>query len=386
MNALFALALGLSTYAVSPITPLIMDGYAINRGTASFLTSLVFLTHVLFSIPAGILMRKLGPKWQISLGWAAAATPCLSFLSGNYYFLLTTRFFFGLSGALSIPCWGTLTMQWFRPRELPIINGIIMMMLTIGIAISSFAVVPLSEIFRWEITLSLFAVLPLACFPIWLVLGREHQSFVQTERRLSLLEAWKTLRSRNTLLLAIADAGPYALLTAAIAWLPSFYHEVHGMSLVKAGSLMGLLSVAGVLALISASFLAVRIQRRRPLLIIPGILAGFAGLSTFLLADTAIVYVAIFTLGFTCSFYLPILFTIPMELPNSNPNQVAIRFGALISFGSIFTFISPFTVGVTTDLLGSYIPSLTLFSVLSWSLPVAGALLPETGNPSLRKQ
>jgi len=209
---------------------------------------------------------------------------------------------------------------------------------------------------------------------------------VQTERRLSLLEAWKTLRSRNTLLLAIADAGPYALLTAAIAWLPSFYHEVHGMSLVKAGSLMGLLSVAGVLALISASFLAVRIQRRRPLLIIPGILAGFAGLSTFLLADTAIVYVAIFTLGFTCSFYLPILFTIPMELPNSNPNQVAIRFGALISFGSIFTFISPFTVGVTTDLLGSYIPSLTLFSVLSWSLPVAGALLPETGNPSLRKQ
>ena len=259
-------------------------------------------------------------------------------------------------------------------------------MLAIGTAISSFSVVHLSEIFGWEITLSLFAALPLTCFPIWLILSREHQSFVQTERNFSLIAAWRTLRSRNTLLIAIADAGPYALLTAGIAWLPSFYHEVHGMSLVKAGNLMGLLSVAGVLAIVSASLLALRMQRRRPLLIIPGILTGFAGLSSLLMADTVIVYVAIIVLGFTCWFYLPILLTLPMELPNSDPNQVAMTFGALISFGSTFTFISPLTVGITTDLLGSYIPGLALFSVLSWSLPIATALLPETGTPSPETQ
>ena len=42
---LLSLSWGLSVFAVSPITPLIIDEYGINHSTASLLTSLVFLTH-----------------------------------------------------------------------------------------------------------------------------------------------------------------------------------------------------------------------------------------------------------------------------------------------------------------------------------------------------
>ena len=145
---------------------------------------------------------------------------------------------------------------------------------------------------------------------------------------------------------------------------------------------MGLLSLAGAISLVAASLLVLRIRRRRPMLIVPGVIVGFAGFGSFLLADTPIVLLAVVVLGAASWFYLPVLLTIPMELPGSDANSVAVTFGTLMSIGSIFTIVSPLTVGITTDIWGSYIPGLALFSVLAWSLMVAGALLPETGRPA----
>ena len=142
---------------------------------------------------------------------------------------------------------------------------------------------------------------------------------------------------------------------------------------------MGILSVAGVVSLVLASLLTLRVRQRRPFLIFPGLLAGFAGLGSFLLADTAGVYIALIVLGFVSWFYLPALLTMPMELPEIDETQVAVIFGMLMSVGSIFTFLAPLVVGVSTDLLDTYIPGLALFSVLAWSLAIAGFLLPETG-------
>ena len=48
---------------------------------------------------------------------------------------------------------------------------------------------------------------------------------------------WEAISTRNTLLVAVADAGPLALLTASLGWLPTFYHEAHNMSLEKGGYL-----------------------------------------------------------------------------------------------------------------------------------------------------
>ena len=70
-----------------------------------------------------------------------------------------------------------------------------------------------------------------------------------------------------------------------------------------------------------------------------------------------------------------------MYLPESDSNSVAIIFAVLQSLGSLLTFIAPFIVGYTTDLLGSYIPSLVLFSAAGFSLVISGYLLPETGKP-----
>jgi cyanate permease len=178
----------------------------------------------------------------------------------------------------------------------------------------------------------------------------------------------------------VADAGPFVLYTVSLAWLPTFFHEVHGISLAGAGSLMGIFSMAGVVSLPLAMLLAFHVRRRRPFLIFPGIAVGFAGLGTFLLAGTPAIYLPIVVLGFASMFYLPVLRSLPMELPGASPHRVSVMLAAVLTIGGIGMFVGPLTVGAIRDLTGSYIPGLTLFAVLAWSLAIGGLLLPETGS------
>ena len=142
---------------------------------------------------------------------------------------------------------------------------------------------------------------------------------------------------------------------------------------------MGLMSLAGVVSLTIASLASLRYVKRRPFLVIPGVLVGIAGFGTFLLADSLAVYIALIALGFGSWFYLPTLMTIPMELPGADPNRVSVIFATIMSIGGVFRFLSPLTVGAITDLSGSYLPGLALFAILASSLGISGYLLPETG-------
>ena len=372
----------LTLFAVGPITPLIIDAYGINHSTAGLLTSLVALVHVAFAIPVSTLVGRVGLKKLIAFGSMASSAPLLSLMAADSFpLLLALRAVYGLASVFLFPAMGPLIMQWFRPKELPLVNGIFLVAFSLGITTSTFIVVPLSEAIGWEAALSAFGGVSLLAAVSWLALGRVQDGVREIETRSVAARVWGVVRSRTTLLVVVADAGPFALLAVSLAWLPTFYSEVHEISLSKAGALMGLLSLAGVVSLVLASLLASRVHRRRPFLIVPGILVGFAGFGAFLLADSVAVYIAVVALGFACWFYQPVLMTIPMELYPTDPNRVSVIFAMLLTIGGgIVTFVAPLTVGAIADVTGSFLPGLALFAILAWSLGIVGFLLPETGT------
>jgi cyanate permease len=140
--------------------------------------------------------------------------------------------------------------------------------------------------------------------------------------------------------------------------------------------LMGLMSVAGVFALVLASLLSLRVASRRPLIIIPGVVIGFAAFGTFLLADTPAVYLAVIALGLATWVYMPALMTLPMELYADDPARVSVIFAFLVGTSGVAMFVSPVTVGALFDITGSFVPGLALFAIVSWGLAIAGFLLP----------
>ena len=373
-------SIGLSFFAVAPVLPLIRDDYDINRGTASLLIAVVIMLQAVLSIPGGVLVGRIGVRRVFIGGWLLASAPVLSVLAGSFAALLVLRISYAIGVALLIPASGSLLMQWFRPRELPLINSVNLVAASVGIAASTLSAALLADVLGWRGVLSLYGSLTLAGALAWMVLGRTPGELQDTVQSLSLREVWSVIRSRTTLLLALADLGPYAQYVAMATWLPTFYHEELGMSLSKAGFVVGLLPLTGVFTLVVVGLLALRVERRKPFLIVPGVLVGFAGFGSFLGGNTPVLYLAVILLGFCSWLYLPILFTIPMDLPNMSPQRVALVWATILTIGSTASFISPVVVGSMTDLLGTYLPSFSLWAVLSWSLLLGGILLPETGR------
>ena len=365
--------------ATGPITPLIIDYYGINNSTVSLLTSIFFLVHIPFAIPISMLIGRIGPKMMIFLGGVTGSAPLLSFLvMDSFPLLLALRAVHSMSILFLLPSVGPLFMQWFPPKELPLVNGAFILSFSLGITTSTFLVAPLSEAIGWEMVLSGFGGASLLCALAWLSLGKA-QRIHKNDETISLIAlVWNVLRARTTLLVAVADTGPLTLLTASLAWLPTLYHEVHEISLTKAGTYMGVLSLAGLVALVLATLLTMQTRKRRPFLIIPGILAGFAGFTVLVLPDSAALYIAVAILGFACWFYIPALFTIPMEMYPNDPYRVSLIYATIPMIGGIFTSVAPPTVGAIADLTGSLVPGLAVCAVLGWALAIAGVFMPTT--------
>jgi cyanate permease len=269
-------------------------------------------------------------------------------------------------------------MQWFPQKELPLVNGGFVLSASLEITASTFVIAPLSEAIGWEVVLSGFGGASLLSALTWLSLGKAQRIHRDNETRSLIVLVWNVLRARTTLLVTVADAGPLTLLTVSLAWLPTLYHEVHEISLTEAGVYMGVLSLAGIVALVLASLLTARTRKRRPFLIIPGTLAGFAGLTVLVLPDSAALYIAVAILGFVCWFYLPALLTIPMDMYPNDPHRVSLISATLLSIGGIASSVAPPTVGAIADLTGSLVPGLAACAVLGWTLGIAGVLMPPT--------
>ena len=131
---------------------------------------------------------------------------------------------------------------------------------------------------------------------------------------------------------------------------------------------MGLLPLAGIFSVVLAGILAYRISSRRLFLLIPGLLVVLGGFGSFTLGDGPLLYAALLMLGFASWFYLPVLFTIPLELPEASETRVALTYGTMMTIASFFAFLSPLFVGTSTDILGTYTLGFAVLALLALTL------------------
>jgi cyanate permease len=273
-------------------------------------------------------------------------------------------------------------MQWFRGREAPLINGLNSSATGVGNTIAMFATVYIASAFDWKLALAIFGGIALVLALAWLIWGKEHNEGTTEPKSIgpsASIGIGTALRQKSTLLLGLCMAGPSVIYMAIASWLPTYYHEVFGMPLSQAGSITGLFTLIGIPVSILGGLLPMRAGLRKPFLVVPGLIIGFAALGTFLIHNMAVIYTSIILFGICEWLYLPLIFTIAMELPGMSPPVAAIVIATALALGNLAGFFGPLIVGLLTDATGSYLPGMVVCSVLSWSLFVGGLLLPETG-------
>jgi len=370
------LAVGLNMFAVSPILPLIMEDLSINSAKAGLLVAMPMLVAALFGLPGGLITMRLGLRQTFGAAWLATGLLALSPLAPNFSTLLTLRLLFGLGAAMMFTATGPLLLQWFRPKEVLVMNGLTAAIFSLGIFLSLATVVPMAEALEWKGALGVFGGAGVLGTLAWAFLGRATAREDQLDAMVPLRGVFGMLRSRAMLLLLAADAGVLIQYTALSAWLPTFYSEVRGMSLARAAFITSLLPLVGVFAVLAGALLPLRFGAPRVFLIVPGVMIIVGGLGSFTLDSTPAIYASVVLVGIGSWLYVPTLLSWTMQLAGMVPGNVAIVWGTLITVSGIGMFISPVLMGILRDVSGTFTLGFFICSAGAWALVLAGILIP----------
>ena len=393
------LAAGLNLFALSPLLPLAIEDYGISHWQAGQLVSLPMLVGAAIGIPGGKLIARIGVKWAYMWAWVALALLALAPIVPNFYVLLVLRLTYGVGLALMVVSTGPLVMQWFRPKEMLVINSLNTAILSAGISASIAGAVPLADVLGWKMTLTVFSSVGILGMLLWPLAPRDRDNG-QERIGISVREVISVLRGRAVALLVAADMGIFIQYTALTTWLPAFYEEARGISLEQAGYITSILPFVGIFAVLSGGAVPLLFETFRSrlsafgvvgelvfsyrgILVSSGMLAILGGLGAFLFGSQLGIFASVVVLGIGSWFYVPALLTIPMRLSGATPERVAAVWGSYMTFSGLGMFIFPILVGLLYDTSGSYYPGFIICAVASWALLIAGILLPKDAGSSV---
>ena len=372
--------MGLNLFAPAPMFPLIIEDYNLSRGSVSLMMVTAFLVFTIFLIPGGIISTKLGTKGAVLVSGLLMTAGVFAPVTSNLPAILPLRVAFAMGNAILLPASAAIIVQWFKTSERPIMNAVNLAAQGTGVAAAMFLSVPLAEALEWRTVLMVYGVFASLGTVVWLVFGRAVQSDASSENTLSLKAIFGVIKERNTLLLSLAFVGPFAMFVSYSSWLPTYYNEEFDMPLQQASAILALLPLMGVVVNVLSGFLLARLGLHRPLLMVPGLLFPIGAFGAFYFNSIPIIIAAILVLGFCFWILLPTALTVAMELPGVTPGKVAMVTAAALTIGNASTVVSPFLVGVVTDMVGSYLPSLSVLAILPITAVIAAVKLPETGH------
>ena len=136
-------SIGLNFFGVTPLLPLVIDDYEITRASASLLVALPTLVKACIGLPGSLIINRFGLNRVFTLSWFMLGMLALSPWIQDFYLMLLLRLVYGIGAGLMMTATASLIMQWFRPNEVPIINTLLLIVISLGIAISITLAAPL---------------------------------------------------------------------------------------------------------------------------------------------------------------------------------------------------------------------------------------------------
>ncbi len=368
--------------AVTPLLPMLMEEYAISKGVVSWIVSVAPIVTAIAVVPAGILAAKIGVRKTFAMGAFLQAGGIFTPWCTTFGLLVANRCSYALGCAMTIPVSGGIIAEWFDRREMPLVNACNVAAYAVGNIIALFITVPIAMTYSWRIPLTIFGGVSFIAACAWLILGRERRQGTSGMLQVvpfSMVKIRGILQEKTTWLIAGCMFGSHIIVVALNSWLPTYYYTQFNIPLARASSILAIRPIVGIFASLLVGIASMRVGKRRPFLLVIGLLIGFVGAGTFVTDNMAIIFASIALLGICHSSVSPLVYTMTMEHTGAASGTVSVVLAMAQVAGNVASFISPVLVGYLADYSGSYLPGFIICCILSATLFVCAKYLPETG-------
>ncbi|MCD6070193.1 MAG: transporter [Microvirga sp.] len=228
-----------------------------------------FTFFSLSAVIGGFLVNRIATTWvlaALALIWSLCQLPMM--LSVTVTALVANRIVLGFGEGPAYPVALHATYKWFRSEHRAVPTSLIAVGALAGNGIVAPLIVAIIAAWSWQAAFGLLGIVGLVWCTAWLMVAREgplvpdggsEDLFVKSEVRLSYR---RLLKCRTIVGVEIVGFVAYWLLTVAVVWLPAFLTRAFGYTLVQAGWIMMLVSLAQIIILPGVSSLSDGLKRR----------------------------------------------------------------------------------------------------------------------------
>lgn len=354
---------------VSPLSPALMQGFALSRLDVAFIVPSVYVGGLLFSLPGGHLADQWGVRPTLlgalvmgGVGLLAAA------MAPHFFVFLLCLAFAGSGWSVVNPVLGKAIVDLFPLTERGIAMGIKQMGLTLGGGLSALVLPAIAAGWGWRAAVAACAVaMTLPALFAWRplrALARPHAA--HRSRTTAPIEWWWT---RRPALLVLFGAGVVLgmVQSAVLAYLPVFSVQALGFSPVGAGVLIAASQVGGAVARLALGVASDRWSsgRRPPWLVLTSALGAVIFLVYAWVPMAAPLWAAVlaFFAGVGAYGWVGIYFIISAEAGGATQSGLlsGVSFAAIV----LGLLAGAPTFGLVLQAFDSYGAAWTVFAVLS---------------------
>lgn len=339
--------------SVAPLGVVIGEDLSLSKVQIGLLPSALFLGQSLASIPAGIVVDRLGTKKMLFV---------IGIGIGLSYFFMTLAFTFtlvllavvgvGIFYGSTHPTTNRGILSWYPVQRRGFAMGIKQTGVTVGSALAALVVIPLSLQFGWRGSFQ------------WLVIGivitAIYLSYVYEEKSLTITQGssgnyWEALKSRPLLLVTISAfllSGSQMIMNTYIIF---YAIEQLKIPLLLAGSLLVISEVGGSIGRLLWGKISDRFFNGRRIIILLIIsIIGLIVTSIFTFFDISyyVLVFLVFCYGVAVSGFNGMWMNATTEVVS--PQQSGLATGVSIMFASWGVIIGPPLFGALVEWRGAY--------------------------------
>lgn len=352
--AIFLIALNLrpAVTSIGPLLETIKKDLNLSNSEVSLLTAVPVICMGLFAPLAVHWLNKFGQKLGISLliGVIGILTLVRAWLH-DYVSLLVTAFVIGVAIAIIGPIISSLIKEKFPTRMASAIGIYSLGMgagATLSAGLTGVLYVWIGE--QWEYALAFWSSLALLAYLVWFVAMKpQHDRAVTTEQQHATFRSpWTNKRAWLILLFFGFQASLFFSLTT---WLASAASEL-GFSVIEAGSVISVLTVAQILANICIPLLLEKFPNRS-FWIYFSLFIGTIGIVLLITGTVALIWPASILLGFTLGGLFPLALLLPLD--ETTDAKEANAWTAMVQTGGfIMGGLVPLAIGILYDFSGTH--------------------------------
>lgn len=368
-----ALNLRATITVVGPLVPTIRADLGVGNVAMGAVGTLPVLAFGIVAPLAPGLARRIGIGRSLAASMALLAAGTVLRSLGGYSMLLVGTVVLGVAigiGNVLVPA----LIKGAFPNRVGVLTSVYGSLMVVGATVSSAVAVPVAQAASWPVSLGLWAVpaaVGAAVVLASVVLddrgtsAGDRAAANATRRAASGIPA-RVLHRSSLAWHVTAFMGLQSLLFyVALAWLPDVLVE-RGMSDARAGVMVSVLNVGGLVGVLVAPALADRIRDQRWYALGSGV-AAVVGVALLLVPGTALAGVASAVLGLGLGATVGLAFAF-FSLRTSSATEAAAISGMAQTWGYLVSAFGPIVWGALRD------------ASTSWTVPLFGLLVVAIGT------